>query len=1574
MQRLQRTNRLQNKTEKANIPVMDNNHRFMNNTVALNQLESQKTKTLKKFLLITCAFLFLHSFVFSQGHLQLTVQDGSVTTTCTDIFGAPDPRFSVNVNGNPWVTYPATQFCFTDFPNMQYEAFYDCPDDVPPFAHVCFRVFEDDGNLCNLDEQCSVEYCQNYVLPAPGTSIDYNVQLVDGQGSDGELNFTIALDNGFIGGANDLICDAIDLGNLPFLGTLGDPSLSNYNNFCASNTGDPNPTDDGGAFGNDIGVWFSFMTGPDPSAYNYINAFSDPEGLGNDFGIQLALYQSNDGTCGNVSLVYSDHDNNSLDQTLVSHCLEPNTLYYILVDGAFLPGTGLGLDGYFGLEVVASGIIEAADFRCSAEDLGIVPDGGSVGTPMNQTNFCGSDIGEPNPTAFELQKAVWFMFQAPATGHVIIDVISDLNPPFGIDAVDTQVALYGSGSNSCIGPMSEIISQYSSAANDESITAQCLVPGNNYWVVIDGSGNNTQGIFSITVSDGGPVAPQSTTVLDEVICNGGSLQVGDSLYTATGAIDELVLADNGCDSLITGMVTILDPINTTVDTTICNGESVTVGNSVYFESGNYTDVLISVQSCDSTVFTNVTVLQSVEAVAFQLQEASDQNASDGSATVTVNGGVAPYTYLWSNGATSQTINNLSPGLYCVTVTADNGCEDVTCISVLYPGAISVAVQNGEVTCNGDTDGTLTLTVSDGTPAYNYEWGVDFGPAQGSGTILNAGQPATITNLAPGSNYTITVTDGDGLIVVSFGEILEPIPIVNNLDTTLCFGEAILVGNTIYSASGPILENLISPEGCDSLVTGTLVVLDEITTDLNNLTECFGGSVIVGTQVYNTTGPISETLQAVNGCDSLVTGFLTILPEIETTQDFTLCFGESIIVGTSTYSNSGVFTDTLSAANGCDSTITTTVTVLDELTVDIDLIAEASGLGDSDGIAQANPLGGGSNYTFDWSNSASGNVVSNLTGGQNYCVTVTDDNGCTAENCVVILFPVNIQSTFQNDTLDCPGDTNGVLAFSAENGQAPYSYTWQNANNSLNGSGDILNEGDIATINNLPSGIYTIEISDQWGSGIFTIEIVEATPMAFNLINQVGASCFGDCNGILEVEILNGTPPYITQIPGVSGNPILLENLCAGDYQVTVTDANGCTAVWNGVVDQPDEFIIEVFEINPVSCNGGSDGIASLVTSGNPIDILWDNGETIEEIGDLAAGFYSVTVTNSDNCTSEASIEITEPPTAISSVISIENEISCNGETDASVSISASGGTNFDFSWSNGAIGATLDNLGPGTYLVTITDENGCEAFDEITLSEPTFIDVAFSTTDVNCFDGENSGMISIDDVSGGAGGYIYSLNGITYFTTAEFTDLEAGAYEIYVQDMNGCTESFPTVVTSPGDIDVNLGADQTILLGETITLEALTDSDNPIFEWSVDSLTCLSCSEIQVNPLEANMYSVMVTDTVTGCTATDEILIMVSKRRNVFIPNVFTPNFDGDNDIFKIYSGHSVARINTFKVFNRWGGVVFQADNILPDQDIGWDGTIKGKDAPSGVYVYLVDIVFVDGFQRMYRGDVTVVK
>ena len=341
--------------------------------------------------------------------------------------------------------------------------------------------------------------------------------------------------------------------------------------------------------------------------------------------------------------------------------------------------------------------------------------------------------------------------------------------------------------------------------------------------------------------------------------------------------------------------------------------------------------------------------------------------------------------------------------------------------------------------------------------------------------------------------------------------------------------------------------------------------------------------------------------------------------------------------------------------------------------------------------------------------------------------------------------------------------NGQLMFTAFNGQVPYNYTWQNSNNALNGNGSILIEGGTATISGLPPDSYTVEISDQWGSNIINIEIVEPEPIVISNSSQTNASCFGDCDGAISINVIGGTSPYQYLWSGGLGNTPDLNLLCEGNYTVTVTDANDCTQTFDVLINEPSEFIVEAIELSPVACYGGSNGEATVTTNGNPIAFIWSNNESTQTINNLIGGDYTVTVVNSDNCTAESSIIINEPLSAIATNVIIESAISCNNGNDGEVTVSASGGMGFTYSWSNGNNNATASDLSEGFYIVTVTDINGCVAIDSVQLISPDLIQANFTSIDVNCPDGDFSGAIVIDNVSGGTPSYLFSLDGELFF-------------------------------------------------------------------------------------------------------------------------------------------------------------------------------------------------------------------
>ncbi len=471
---------------------------------------------------IQALFIFLifsAQTLYAQVTLTVRVNSGNSATTCTDGFlgGAPEPHWRVEVAGQGYTTYPVRGLCFTNPPNTQYSQTFDCANAYPANLQVCFRAFEDDGVACLVSESCLQQICQNFPTPAPGSSSTFTLSIPAGSSS-GSVNFTITATGAFTlpGAAFDQICNAVNLGTLPSGASVGNDGLSNLGNFCATNTAEPNPW---GGGSNQQGVWFRFTTGPNPAATIRFNANSDPQNLGDGLDLQIALFSSSNGTCtGALNLIRQEQDGIGIiwDEEMFVDCLQPNTTYFLLVDGenSFLTGSN-GQQGFFGLEIYDNGITQAGDLICNAQHIGTVPAGGSVGTPnLSQTNICATNTADPNPGNWSSDKTVWFSFITPPSGHVIIDAESDLPFPIGNDAVDLQVALYSTSNNTCTGVLNNIDSDYTPGLFDETLDVRCLDPNRRYWILIDGSGLNVDGIFDVTVSDGGiPPAPNDS------ICN-----------------------------------------------------------------------------------------------------------------------------------------------------------------------------------------------------------------------------------------------------------------------------------------------------------------------------------------------------------------------------------------------------------------------------------------------------------------------------------------------------------------------------------------------------------------------------------------------------------------------------------------------------------------------------------------------------------------------------------------------------------------------------------------------------------------------------------------------------------------------------------------------------------------------------------------------------------------------------------------------------------------------------------------------------------------------------------------------
>ncbi|MDQ3048325.1 MAG: T9SS type A sorting domain-containing protein, partial [Bacteroidota bacterium] len=457
-----------------------------------------------------------------------------------------------------------------------------------------------------------------------------------------------------------------------------------------------------------------------------------------------------------------------------------------------------------------------------------------------------------------------------------------------------------------------------SPSGGTSATASGLNAGTYTVTVTDANGCTATQSFTITE----PAAPlMAMTSSTTILCNGGTSDItvsamdGTAPYTGTGIFTVnagtytyTVTDANGCSANST--ITVSEPIAlmamSSATTISCFGgtSNVTVsamdGTAPYsgtgtftVTAGTYTYTVTDANGCSTT--TTITVTEpssSVTAMSSATTILCNGGTSD--VTVTGTGGTAPYT-----GTGIFTVN---AGTFNYMVTDANGCSSTTSITITEPTAVAASSNSTTIMCNGETS-DVTVSATGGT-----------------GTLTGTG----VFTVSAGT-YTYTVTDANGCSATTTITISEPALIASTSTPTICAGDSIMVGTSIYSTSGSYMNTLTAANGCDSIVTTNLTVSPAITNS-QTITICSGNSITVGSSVYNATGTYSDILTAMNGCDSTVTTNLTVSPAITSTQSFTICAGNAVTVGTSVYNATGTYTDMLTTSAGCDSTVTTNLTV------------------------------------------------------------------------------------------------------------------------------------------------------------------------------------------------------------------------------------------------------------------------------------------------------------------------------------------------------------------------------------------------------------------------------------------------------------------------------------------------------------------------------------------------------------------------------------------------------------------------------------------------------------------------
>lgn len=498
-------------------------------------------------------------------------------------------------------------------------------------------------------------------------------------------------------------------------------------------------------------------------------------------------------------------------------------------------------------------------------------------------------------------------------------------------------------------------------------------------------------------------------------------------------------------------------------------------------------------------------------------------------------------------------------------------------------------------------------------------------------------------------------------------------------------------------------------------------------------------------------------------------------------------------------------------------------------------------GGSDGSITTNPSGGGIPvYSFTWNNGA---VTQNLTGLNPgvYCVTVTDGSipACTGSACFTVSQPTAI--TISNSTLTnvtCNNNPNGQICITAAGGTPPYTYMWVNGN------------GNCA--NNLAAGTYTVTVADS-KSCMTTFTYSLSAPPPFSLATTVkNVTCFGGNDGSISATASGGTSPYTYNWNVGTGQTI--NNLVAGVYSLTVSDFNGCMSNYVLSVTQPADIMITAQTVS-VGCSGGSTGGINLtVTRGNPsYSFIWSNGSNDQDLANIPAGTYSVTVTDSKNCTKVSSgIVVSQIPSLSLNGTTIS--VNCAGDNSGSITTTVTGGTTaYTYNWSNGFHTPNLFNLYFGTYSLTVVDANSCTTSNQFVITQPDPMAYQATVKSILC-NPDCNGEIHLT-VSGGTIPYTYVWQNRAE-TGPDLTGLCAGTYTFTVTDSHICRVTDKVIIVQPAaPLTVGTSVQNILCNGGTGCISAIPSGGTApyTFKWSTNSTGSSLC-------ITAGTYCVSVTD------------------------------------------------------------------------------------------------------------------
>jgi gliding motility-associated-like protein len=1042
------------------------------------------------------------------------------------------------------------------------------------------------------------------------------------------------------------------------------------------------------------------------------------------------------------------------------------------------------------------------------------------------------------------------------------------------------------------------------------------------------------------------------------------------------------------------------------------------------QAGDYSLTVFNDDGCTASTMISVDELQLPSPTI-----AGDAGFCEGTSTMLEAQGGNYSAYQWSTGETTADIEVASPNDYALTVTDLNGCVGQTSITVdAYP------LPDFEITgttgfCTGDS--TL-LTATAGYDAYQWSSASDIN----STTIYEAGNYTVTVTSAEGCTQQQSIDietfelPAPEILGVSNFCVGGSTELSSNMPFTTYQWSNGETASSITASVAGIYELMVTDaNGCvgntQIEIVDDIVITPEISGPLNfcpgTTTNLDVGAGYVSYSWSNgqdsqtidvgSAGPYAVTVVDAEGCigETAVEVISWEAPAPTIEGDTAFCADSQTTLNVSggdfiaydwsngpqsasiTTNMPGTYSVMVTDANNCQAT---TAVTLEAWPLPEFIIEGATAFCEDAFTTLSSSV---SFPVYEWSTGADTESIQ-VSSSESIELTATNEFGCSAVASVnVSAIPLPIADAGDNTLINCY-EPSVQLGGSSTVGPG-YTVQWQGPGINTDNENEAFPIVDVA-------GAYTLIITDDtYGCtslpSVVSVEDFTQSPSAILQVLDVldcttnTVTIDGSGSSSAATIVYQWYDENFDPIPAAQSNTLDVE--AAELFYLQVLDTlSGCADMDSIWVSENLEYpIAEAGTPSTLNCavlEVPLDGSSS--QTGDQIVHSWysTEGNTINNADDIEAsvsqpGWYYISVSDTLNgCTNIDSVLIVQNIQTPDVAIAAPAIIDCLTPSVALIGAASSTGPNFTYNWAfetaDNTISETINTEATqaGQYFLTITNlENMCTASSSVQVQENSAApsDASVLVENPTCF-GDDDGAIFIQEVIGGTPPYIISINGQPFTSQLQYPQLTAGNYQFIIQDAIGCEHELEIGIEESNDLQVDLGDDIELNYGDMVSLNAtvnIEEEDISQIRWSyIDSLDCLDCLMPNLTATVSAPYSISVTD-VNGCTSTDEVYIFVDRQKSVYLPTAFSPNGDGNNEIFYIQSGSDAVLIKSFQVFNRWGESVFEVYNAPTNDPLyGWDGNYRGEEYNSAVFTWFAEVEFLDGEIVLFKGDVLLMK